>query len=355
MKADRTVIVFGVFIFLIGLAVAWNGYGYIEVERGWSMVISGTIAFSAGLILIALGLILRQLKFLSASAAQVALFLAKASQNGVAAQPVAPAEPAPEAEAMAEQEPVPEEAAPVEQAPAQAEEFAAPPPAWMRRASTYAAGFSAARVAEPDAAPADEVLDEDRDWLEKAVAEEIAAQQGSFREAAVHEAAEEAMAPEGAVHDVHPQDASDHEARAHEARAHESRAHEFPVEEEREETIAEPPLPSTDYGWENAVEDLIEEQEPQEIGALEHEPAAFLAPHEPEQVPEPAPEPHDEAAYEETEEPAPPSTPAILGQYDANGARYTMYVDGSIDAETAHGVYRFASMDELKRFLEQNA
>ena len=93
MKADRTVIVFGVFLFLVGLAVAWNGYGIIEVERGWSMVISGTVAFCAGLILIALGLILRQLQIASASVAQSALFLARSGHNGVAAQPVPPPAP----------------------------------------------------------------------------------------------------------------------------------------------------------------------------------------------------------------------------------------------------------------------
>ncbi|MGO8739928.1 hypothetical protein [Rhodoblastus sp.] len=335
MKADRTVIVFGVFIFLIGLAVAWNGYGYIEVERGWSMVISGTIAFSAGLVLIGLGLILRQLKILSASAAQVALFLAKAGQSGAAAQPSAPQEPAAEAEAVAEQAPIPAQAAPVEQAPAPAaEDFSAPPRPWMTRATTYAAAFGAAQVAEPDAAPAEQFLDENRDWLEKAVAEEVAAQEALFREARVHEAAaDEAMAPE--------------------AFAHETPADEFPAEQEREEAGFEPPAPNAVYGWEHAVEEPVEEQEQQEIGAEigahAPEPAEPPAPHEP------APEPSAEVVHEEPAEPAPPSTPAILGQYEASGARYTMYVDGTIDAETPHGVYRFESMEELKRFLERSA
>jgi hypothetical protein len=338
VKADRTVIVFGVFIFVIGLAVAWNGYGYIEVERGWSMVISGTIAFSAGLVLIGLGLILRQLKILSASAAQVALFLAKAGQNGVAAQPIAPPapeEPAAEVEAVAEQAPVPLEVASVEQAPAPvAGNFSAPPPAWMTRATTYAAAFGAAHVAEPDAAPAEQFSDENRDWLEKAVAEEVAAQEALFRQAPVHEAAAgEAKAPE----DFAP-----------EAFAHETPADEFPAEEEREEAVVEPLAPSAVYGWEHAVEELVEEQQPQEIGALAHEPA------EPEALHEPAPEPSAEVVDEEPAEPSPPSTPAILGQYEASGARYTMYVDGTIDAETPHGVYRFESMEELKRFLERS-
>ena len=46
--------------------------------------------------------------------------------------------------------------------------------------------------------------------------------------------------------------------------------------------------------------------------------------------------------------------PAVIGSYEAHGTHYTMYADGSIDAETAHGVYRFASMDELKRFIEKS-
>jgi hypothetical protein len=333
LKADRTVIVFGVFIFLLGLVVAWNSYGIIQVERGWSMVISGTIAFSAGLILIALGLILRQLKILSASAAQVALFLARAGQSGAAAQQVAPVERAPEAETTVEQAPAAEEAASVEQARAPGEDFAAPPPAWMTRATTYSAAFGAARKVEPDAAPEEEFAEENTDWLAKAVAEEVAAQEDLFQERPVHEAAAEEPAAAAAV-------------------AHEAPAHEYPAEDEREETVVEPAA-NAGHGWENAVEELIEE--PEEIGALAHEPSEPLAPHGPDHVPEPAPEPRDEAVYEEPEETAPPPTPAILGEYEANGARYTLYADGSIDAETAHGVYRFASMNELKRFLERSA
>ena len=334
VKADRTVIVFGVFIFLLGLAVAGNSYGYIQVERGWSMVISGTIAFSAGLILIALGLILRQLKILSASAAQVALFLAKAGQSAAAAQQVAPVVRAPEAETVVEQAPALEEAASVEQAPAPtAEDFAAPSPAWMMRSTTYATAFGAARVVEPDTAPEEEFANENRDWLAKAVAEEVAAQEDLFQERPVHEAADEEAAATAAAHDTP--------------------AREVLAEEEREETVVEP-APNKGYGWEKAVEELIEE--PEEIGALAHEAAEPLRRQGPDEVPQPAPEPQGEAIHEEPEEEAAqPPTPAILGQYEANGARYILYVDGTIDAETAHGVYRFASMDELKRFLERSA
>ncbi|MGP0104623.1 MAG: hypothetical protein ACLPG2_04385, partial [Rhodoblastus sp.] len=240
-------------------------------------------------------------------------------------------------------------AAPAEPIPAPvAENLPGQPPAWMARASTYAAGFGAARLPEPEepaAAPAEQFLDENHDWLEKAVAEEVAAQEALYEEPAAHEApAQEAPAQE-----------APEEAAAHEAFFHGEPVHRLPIEEAGEETFAEPPYSDGGYDWEIAAEAPVAEQEPEEIGALAPETAEPLEPHEPafESVPEPAPEFLAEPVHEEPAEPA--ATPAILGQYDANGARYTMYVDGSIDAETAHGVYRFASMEELKRFLEQNA
>ena len=77
------------------------------------------------------------------------------------------------------------------------------------------------------------------------------------------------------------------------------------------------------------------------------EPEIELAP-EPE--PEPALVPETEPEHEL--EPAPPAAAAeeaaagtapaeVIGHYEAHGAHYTMYADGSIDADTAHGVYRF--------------
>jgi hypothetical protein len=44
--------------------------------------------------------------------------------------------------------------------------------------------------------------------------------------------------------------------------------------------------------------------------------------------------------------------PAILGRYQANGNSYVMFSDGSIEAVTQTGVYRFGSMAELKAFIE---
>ena len=43
---------------------------------------------------------------------------------------------------------------------------------------------------------------------------------------------------------------------------------------------------------------------------------------------------------------------AVIGRYEADGTSYVMYADGSIEAQTYSGVYRFASMAELKAFIE---
>ena len=45
-------------------------------------------------------------------------------------------------------------------------------------------------------------------------------------------------------------------------------------------------------------------------------------------------------------------TPAEVGRYNAGGATYVMFSDGSIEAETDTGAYRFASMAELRDFIE---
>ena len=51
--------------------------------------------------------------------------------------------------------------------------------------------------------------------------------------------------------------------------------------------------------------------------------------------------------------PLPPvSEPTVVGRYNAGGAAYVMYSDGSIEAETDNGTFRFGSMDELRDFIE---
>lgn len=47
--------------------------------------------------------------------------------------------------------------------------------------------------------------------------------------------------------------------------------------------------------------------------------------------------------------------PTVVGRYEAQGTSYVMYSDGSIDAETETGAFRFASLNELKKFIERRA
>ena len=57
-----------------------------------------------------------------------------------------------------------------------------------------------------------------------------------------------------------------------------------------------------------------------------------------------------EAAPVADDAPAPPA-PAVIGSYTSGDNRYVMFADGSIEAETPNGVFRFGSLDELKEFV----
>jgi hypothetical protein len=50
-----------------------------------------------------------------------------------------------------------------------------------------------------------------------------------------------------------------------------------------------------------------------------------------------------------------PRTAAILKSGVVDGMAYTLYVDGSIQAELPQGTLRFASIEELRSYLERNA
>jgi hypothetical protein len=49
-------------------------------------------------------------------------------------------------------------------------------------------------------------------------------------------------------------------------------------------------------------------------------------------------------------EPAPQPT-TLVGRYTAGGANYSIFSDGSIEAETEQGAFHFASMNEFKAYV----
>jgi len=59
-------------------------------------------------------------------------------------------------------------------------------------------------------------------------------------------------------------------------------------------------------------------------------------------------------SLETTEEtPEPKAPPSLIGSYSSAGANYRIYADGSIEAETSEGTFKFASMADFKRHLLQ--
>ncbi len=48
-----------------------------------------------------------------------------------------------------------------------------------------------------------------------------------------------------------------------------------------------------------------------------------------------------------------PLEPTVVGRYNAGSASYVMYSNGMIEVETETGTHQFESMQELKRFIEQ--
>jgi hypothetical protein len=66
---------------------------------------------------------------------------------------------------------------------------------------------------------------------------------------------------------------------------------------------------------------------------------------------DPVPEPAESRAAE----PARPEPASVLKSGVVDGMAYTLYTDGSIEAELAQGVVRFGSIEELRNHLEKSA
>ncbi len=83
------------------------------------------------------------------------------------------------------------------------------------------------------------------------------------------------------------------------------------------------------------------------------------APVEPEWDSEPpaaeTPEPETEPPADEPVRSEEPPAVAILKSGVVDGMGYTLYVDGSIEAELPQGTLRFASITELRQHLEKTA
>ena len=58
-----------------------------------------------------------------------------------------------------------------------------------------------------------------------------------------------------------------------------------------------------------------------------------------------------DTVLETPEEPQGP--PSLIGSYSSAGANYRIFADGSIEAETSEGTFKFISMNDFKRHLQE--
>jgi hypothetical protein len=73
---------------------------------------------------------------------------------------------------------------------------------------------------------------------------------------------------------------------------------------------------------------------------------------EPQRDPEPAGAETDQEAFAEDQTtPGEEEAATIIGTYNSGDNKYVMFSDGSIEAQTPSGTFRFQSLDELKEFI----
>ncbi len=308
MRIDFFVVSVGVLLAVAGLISIWSGSGFVQVERGWTEVIAGSVALSGGLAIVALGLILRRLGALLARLDAGARPSAAPSQAPMI-QPPPPsfdtAAPKPSARGMEVQEartpPRPEPAArpPLEAPKAEAQTPVSPAEAqtspWDEPASA-SAGYPR-RPKMPIVTPPAETP--------RAPSETPAA--GSQSEETRRRADAPAFRPDVPRWEVWPRNAGG------------------------ERRGDENPAPTQGGASRTRIDDWLERAATGDDETPARSPAQSSSP------PSAAPAQHGGE---------------IVGQYDANGAHYLLFADGSIEAQTTHGVYHFASMEELKLFIE---
>lgn len=309
------------FLMLIGgLAAMVQGIPFIRLEVGWTMVIAGTVGASAGAVLLGI----------TAAVARLGRIERALAGRPVGERPVSetpfPARPHPDRPLPALA--VPEPAAPeTGAAPMRALRnepvlppipFPATTPAAQEPRRAEPAGFDGGAALAAGAA---------------GMAVGLAASELRLTRA---EDADPPAGPHEPRLDQHKLDAP----RLDEAKPYEPVPHEpvMPDPAYRDPVHHEPPPPPPPVE-EARVGDGAKYEEPVSPPAL---PAV-------EPPPPPAPEPAPPLPQEELLPEEPPGK-TVIGTYDSGGNTYTMYADGTIDAETPAGRFHFASIDELKAF-----
>jgi len=352
---------------LYGLAIAmvvgglWSvvqGAELVVLERGWTMVIAGSVVATGGVLLAGVAASIAQAKRVEAALQRA---LERMARAGLAEAPSAP--PRPNLDALT---PTPVAAPPPSpNLDAPAPLGAAPPDA--RIAVLGAGGLGAAAVAGAlgqgeAAAPAREpppALAEPPQPAPAADPFDFTSLLRDAREAEAQDTAPDAAAPQGAsliAQDAVSQDAVPQDAISLEAASPEAVAPDEPVAPEADD------LPRTAVHFDEPVTPAPEEESSRVTIADTPDPdvasdadVVEARAREDEAVEEPTTglaEP-EEDAFEESalEEAAGSGDLAVIGTYTSGGNTYVMFSDGSIQADTPAGRYTFASLDQLKDFI----
>lgn len=332
------VLALGAFLSIGGALSIFHGAGIVEIERGWTGVIAGATALTGGIVTIALGLILKTLldlrPILAARPAVQALpadvrvahdFDSHGSQEPSLA--ALPAEPTSLMTAELESDMLAAILAPAESAGEADRPFGAPAERPKARSLPIADVFEASRskreVTKDEAARNDG--DRERDPVEAQPDPEPAAEKSRFK-ISFKRQPPASLPPEP-----------------------------VPV------AAAEPEAPAMDDWLDRAFSALDNEPSHGSPAAQGHAPEEASVPIETLMHAEPAAaeaptealhEPHAPEPVRQEPTPPPPAASAVIGRYAADGTSYVMYADGSIEAQSDAGVYRFNSMTELKAFIE---
>jgi hypothetical protein len=385
------VLALGAFLSLCGALAVYAGYGIIQVERGWASVIAGSMAFSCGIVTLALGLILHRLSGLH-SLLQSAKGMTPPLRE---AAPRMANEPRREHSLMFPPETSmgPEAVPPLAATPPPPIPPAAALRSWpqrpMRSNLTAARNFLKTRgtvlptargAAESDYS-SQRVPPLSRDGLKMPQATaEMPSEPGVAWPAEVAVAKTEdkaetrpSFAPAGETPAGFAWRTDAEPGLFDEAMAAD-KTEEPPIEQlltEMHDNPGEPEAQSElGVAWpaETASIDMIYEEElfieldkaldsrneGVEPASEPIEPASrdFAPPDVSEAgtpaIREPSPEPMPDSGAGQEEL-------AIVGQYESAGTSYVMYSDGSIEARTEHAVFHFKSMTELKTFMESGA
>ncbi len=324
------VIAVGLLMSLAGGTLLNYGYAIVQVERGWSSVIAGSVFLTGGLVTMGLGLVLRAVADVRrglVDAAAVARTVVGADSTSPTTAAVAPP-PLPQAMepsfASRDGDPyappaagdaLPHEPVPTEREPAEADRGPS-------RAATVSAGHDGHHAADIPATPPRSEEPPPGDTLPPPTAP--ASRDAIAEPPAMDDWLDRAFSDMDRLSPPHTPAQS---AFAREVEAFGNLG--VPAPRREAPASTEPPHAATIHAEPAHAEPV--HAEPVHAEPVQTEPPHAAPP------PSPAPPPHDSP---------------VIGRYESDDTSYVMYADGSIEAQSPAGVYRFSSMAELKAFIE---